>query len=93
MNAQTDNKLSPELQSKLDQLKQYFANKIVIVAYSGGVDSSVLAEAGNRFARKMIAITADSPTVLPGEVDKRMKNSSLIHTIVAIIVREDYLEN
>ncbi|MFX0052470.1 MAG: ATP-dependent sacrificial sulfur transferase LarE [Candidatus Hodarchaeota archaeon] len=98
MNVQTDTKLSPELQLKLDQLKQYFTNKTVIVAYSGGVDSSVLAEAGYRFAKRMIAVTADSPTVLPGEVEEAIqlaRQQKWEHQVIKIneLEDEDFVAN
>ncbi|MFX0066524.1 MAG: ATP-dependent sacrificial sulfur transferase LarE [Candidatus Hermodarchaeota archaeon] len=70
MTLQSDKILKPELRNKLTRLQKYFTGKIVIVAYSGGVDSTVLAELGHRFAKRMIAVTADSPTVLPGEVEE-----------------------
>ncbi|MFX0171694.1 MAG: ATP-dependent sacrificial sulfur transferase LarE [Candidatus Hodarchaeota archaeon] len=92
MNVQTNTKLSPELLLKLEQLKQYFANKTVIVAYSGGVDSSVLAEAGYRFAKRMIAVTADSPTVLPGEVEEAIQlaqQRNWEHQVIKINELED----
>lgn len=73
MPSKIETSLHSELQQKLDRLKEYFDNKIVVVAYSGGVDSSVLAEAGYKFAKRMIAVTADSPTVLPGEVDEAIQ--------------------
>ncbi|MHA1975875.1 MAG: ATP-dependent sacrificial sulfur transferase LarE [Candidatus Hodarchaeales archaeon] len=60
--------LSKQLDDKLKQLEKYFQQKTVLVAYSGGVDSAVIAEIAHRNATKMIAVTADSPTVLPGEI-------------------------
>jgi uncharacterized protein len=62
--------LSTELHIKLTRIKNYFTDKTLIVAYSGGVDSTVLAELGHQFARRMIAVTADSITILPGEVEE-----------------------
>jgi uncharacterized protein len=62
--------LKKQLVGKLKQLENYFRNKNVLVAYSGGVDSAVLAEIAHRNATRMIAVTADSPTVLPGAVIK-----------------------
>ena len=62
--------LDPVLQSKLERIKQFFTNKTVVVAFSGGVDSSVVMELAHRFAKRAIAVTADSITILPGEVDK-----------------------
>ncbi|MFX0182657.1 MAG: ATP-dependent sacrificial sulfur transferase LarE [Candidatus Hodarchaeota archaeon] len=98
MTVQSETKLIPELQMKLDQLKKYFTDKIVIVAYSGGVDSSVLAEAGYRFAKRMIAITADSPTVLPGEVDEAVqiaKQRNWEHRVIKIneLKDEEFVAN
>ncbi|MHA2175821.1 MAG: ATP-dependent sacrificial sulfur transferase LarE [Candidatus Hodarchaeales archaeon] len=60
--------ISKQLDGKLKQLEEFFKHKTVLVAYSGGVDSAVLAEIAHRNATRMIAVTADSPTVLPGEV-------------------------
>ena len=51
-------------------IRKFFRDKSVLVAYSGGVNSAVLAEIAHRNATRMIAVTADSPTVLPGEVTK-----------------------
>ena len=62
--------LNSDLQSKLDNIKQYFNRKIVVVAFSGGVDSTVVMELAHRYAKQAIAVTTDSITILPGEVDK-----------------------
>ncbi|MHA2225932.1 MAG: ATP-dependent sacrificial sulfur transferase LarE [Candidatus Hodarchaeales archaeon] len=71
---QTDySQLKPVIQKKVSALKEYFSNKIVIVAFSGGVDSSVVAELAHRFSKLSLAVTADSPTVLPGEVAEAVK--------------------
>lgn len=70
MTLQSDKILKTELRNKLTRLQKYFTDKIVIVAYSGGVDSTVLAEVGHQFAKRMIAVTADSLTVLPGEIEE-----------------------
>ncbi|UCE14528.1 MAG: ATP-dependent sacrificial sulfur transferase LarE [Candidatus Heimdallarchaeota archaeon] len=66
-------KLKRDLQTKVEGLKEYFSKRVVIVAYSGGVDSSVVAELAHRFAQRAIAVTADSPTVLPGEIQEAVK--------------------
>ena len=62
--------LDPALQSKLERIKLFFTNKTVVVAFSGGVDSSVVMDLAHRFAKRAVAVTADSITILPGEVDK-----------------------
>ncbi|MFX1537356.1 MAG: hypothetical protein ACFFDI_24380 [Promethearchaeota archaeon] len=51
MTLQSDKILKTELRNKLTRLQRYFTDKIVIVAYSDGVDSTVLAEVGHRFAK------------------------------------------
>lgn len=87
-----EKKLTPDLQTKVEQLKKYFANKTVIVAYSGGVDSTVLAELGHQFAKRMIAVTADSITVLPGEVQEATQialHRGWEHQIIHISELED----
>lgn len=70
MSIPTDNNLRTELRNKLTGIKTYFRDKTVIVAFSGGVDSTVLAELGHQFAKRMMAVTADSITVLTGEVEE-----------------------
>lgn len=62
--------LDSSLQLKLDKINQFFTGKTVVVAYSGGVDSTVVMELAHRFAKRAIAVTADSITILPGEVDE-----------------------
>ena len=62
--------LEKSLETKLENIKQYFTDKTVVVAFSGGVDSTVVMELAHRYAKRAVAVTADSITILPGEVDK-----------------------
>ena len=61
--------MSGPLDEKYLKLLHYFKNNVVVVGYSGGVDSSVIAEIAFRSSTRMVALTASSITVLPGEVE------------------------
>jgi len=52
--------ISKELIKKLDLLKSFLKGKKIIVAFSGGVDSSLLAYLANQFASKTLLLTAKS---------------------------------
>jgi uncharacterized protein len=62
--------LNSNQQTKLDNIKQFFREKTVVVAFSGGVDSTLVMELAHQYAKRAVAVTADSITILPGEVDK-----------------------
>lgn len=75
------------LKGKYNNLLNFFEEKIVVVAFSGGIDSTVVAEIAHRSAQRMVALTADSITVLPGEIDKAIdlaKKQGWEHKIVLI---------
>lgn len=84
--------LNHELQRKLKQIETYFKNKTVVIAFSGGVDSTVIAELANQYAKRSIAVTADSITVLPGEINFAInlaKERGWEHRVVNINELED----
>ncbi len=56
---------------KMLSIRDALKNKgSVLVAFSGGVDSSVLAALANRALRdRALAVTADAPTLAPGELE------------------------
>ncbi|MHA1973707.1 MAG: ATP-dependent sacrificial sulfur transferase LarE [Candidatus Hodarchaeales archaeon] len=90
--------LDQPLQQKINALREYFTGKTVVVAYSGGVDSTVIAELAFRFAKRMIAVTANSPTVFPGEIEEAIKIAKLKgweHRIIKVneIEDEDFRRN
>lgn len=62
--------INSELQTKLEKIEQFFKGKTVVVAFSGGVDSTVVMELAHQYATRAIAVTANSITILPGEVEK-----------------------
>ncbi|TFF86380.1 MAG: ATP-dependent sacrificial sulfur transferase LarE [Promethearchaeota archaeon] len=52
--------LSVELTKKLDMLASFLKNKKIIVAFSGGVDSSLLAYLSNKYAKETLLLIAES---------------------------------
>ena len=54
------NALEIALRKKLDDLKAFFQEKKVIVAFSGGVDSSLLAFLSKKYAKETLLITEKS---------------------------------
>jgi len=52
--------LSKNLRGKLENLSSFLKNKNVIVAFSGGVDSSLLAFLSNKYAKKALLVTEKS---------------------------------
>lgn len=79
--------ISSELEKKLNRVKTYFRNKIIVVAFSGGVDSSVVMEIAHQCARRAVAVTANSITILPGEIEQCImlaKDRGYEHRIIEI---------
>src|SRR3989304_2380239 len=75
------------LDEKIRSIMKAIAEKdSVLVAFSGGVDSSVLAAlAFKSLGKKAIAITADSQTLAPGELECAKavaKEIGISHTII-----------
>lgn len=52
--------LSKNLRTKLENLTSFLRNKKVVVAFSGGVDSSLLAFLSNKYAKEALLITEKS---------------------------------
>ncbi|MFW9995493.1 MAG: ATP-dependent sacrificial sulfur transferase LarE [Candidatus Odinarchaeota archaeon] len=81
-----------ELQEKIAELESFLAGKINLVAFSGGVDSTVIVAVSAKVAKHTIAITCDSPTVPPGEVDEA-KDLAASLGVEHVIVKVDELQD
>jgi len=62
--------LSKNLENKLNNLILFLKNKKVIVAFSGGVDSSLLAFLSKKFAKEIILVTEHSILYPEEEIEK-----------------------
>ncbi|MFW9946766.1 MAG: ATP-dependent sacrificial sulfur transferase LarE [Candidatus Odinarchaeota archaeon] len=65
--------MSKYIKKKLESLKSFLKDKKVIVAFSGGVDSSLLGFISNRYAKETLLITEKSPLYPDEEIDEAKK--------------------
>jgi uncharacterized protein len=81
---------------KYEELKRYIKEKGkdgVVIAFSGGVDSSTLAAVShNILGEKVVAVTAESPTYTPEELEEA-KNVAKEIGIRLYVVETDELSN
>jgi len=87
------NELLPQkLKFKLDNVISFLKNQKVIVAFSGGVDSSLLAFLSKKFARKTLLIT-ESSILYPEEEIEETKKFAKKYDIPHIIIERDPLRD
>ena len=55
-----------ELEAKLGQLEDYLKNMKVLVAFSGGADSSLVAYIASKVSKESLAVTVDNG-VMPSD--------------------------
>jgi uncharacterized protein len=89
---QTEHKMNPELNAA--RLDDYFkSQQRAIVAYSGGVDSALLAYAAHRALKDgMVAVLADSPSLARREYRAAI-NFAQLHGIPLQIIRTGEMQN
>jgi pyridinium-3,5-biscarboxylic acid mononucleotide sulfurtransferase len=86
--------LDLQLESKLAQLHKIFEEaQRVLVAYSGGIDSTLVAKiAFDRLQDNVLAVTANSPSLLPADLEDAKIQASIIG-IAHKIVSTDEMDN
>ncbi len=87
-------KLDLHLETKLAQLHQIFTEaQRVLIAYSGGIDSTLVAKiAFDRLQDNALAVTANSPSLLPDDLEAA-KNQAKIIGIAHQIVSTNEMDN
>ncbi|MFX1496507.1 MAG: ATP-dependent sacrificial sulfur transferase LarE [Promethearchaeota archaeon] len=85
-------KLSFNLQSKAEKLISYLTDKKVIVAFSGGVDSSLLAFLSKKHAKDTLLVTEKS-ILYPDEEIQDASKFAKTYDIPHLIIKRNPLEN
>jgi len=77
--------LSKNLRGKLENLTSFLSEKNIIVAFSGGVDSSLLAFLSNKYAKNALLVTEKSILYPDEEIQltsEFAKNHDITHLII-----------
>jgi len=85
-------KLSKKVQTKLDNLISFLKDKKIIVAFSGGVDSSLLAFLSKKYSKKCLLITENS-ILYPNEEIKTTKQFAQKYKIPHHILKREPLND
>ncbi len=80
------------LEDKLDQLKDYFRGRKVIIAFSGGADSTLLAKIAQDYSAEALAVTVDNGVLPSGFNDKARKIAHQVG-INYLVIEENLLQN
>lgn len=84
--------LSKQLKQKLQNLSSFLMNKKVIVAFSGGVDSSLLAFLSKKFSDETLLVTEKS-ILYPDEEIKEAIEFAKYYDIPHVIIERNPLED
>jgi uncharacterized protein len=84
--------LSNNLEKKLKNVISFLSGKKVLVAFSGGVDSSLLAFLSSKYAKETLLITEKS-ILYPDEEIEETKRFAEKHNIHHMIIERDPLED
>ncbi|HEY0196863.1 MAG TPA: ATP-dependent sacrificial sulfur transferase LarE [Methanobacterium sp.] len=81
-----------ELKEKLDKARNSLKDKKVLIAFSGGADSTLLAKLANESSLEAVAVTVDSGVLPKNFIDKARKIAAEIG-IPHEILKENFLED
>ncbi|MHA1472559.1 MAG: ATP-dependent sacrificial sulfur transferase LarE [Promethearchaeota archaeon] len=82
--------LSKNLRGKLENLTSFLSDKNIIVAFSGGVDSSLLAFLSNKYAKNALLVTEKS-ILYPDEEIRLTSEFAKNHDITHLIIERNPL--
>ena len=85
--------LSNSLEKKLNNLISFLRGKKVLVAFSGGVDSSLLAYISNKYAKETLLITEKSILYPDEEIDEASQFAKKYNIQHEIIKRDPLADN
>ncbi|MFX0116406.1 MAG: ATP-dependent sacrificial sulfur transferase LarE [Candidatus Hodarchaeota archaeon] len=80
------------LEEKIEHVKELLQGKSALVAFSGGVDSTVVLQLAREACLNVIAVTADSATVPSSEIEEAKEIAMQIGVDDHIITEYDELE-
>ena len=84
--------LPNSIKKKLDNIASYLSGKKVLLAFSGGVDSSLLAYLSNRYAKETLLVTEKSVLYPDEEIDEASQ-FAMSHNIPHTIIERNPLED
>ena len=84
--------LSNNLKNKLESLISFLKTKKILVAFSGGVDSSLLAFLSNKYAKETLLVTEKS-ILYPDEEIKLTSEFAKKYGITHLIIKRDPLKD
>ncbi len=79
-----------DLQPKIEKLKEYLRDKEVLVAFSGGADSTLVAKLAKDVAKSALAVTVDNGVLPPDCIQNAEKIAHEIN-IKHEVINEDFI--